>query len=161
MSKKQCLKSKYPNIKCPSAAAGQLFTGELSFLAQRKYYSKRFFWFFRISGQTGSGKLDASILGESLDQEEPNNTSSLRIGSANLSIHTWHYSYLLKIKDNKSILGNIQNYAFLRITAERTTTTIIPPPSKNFSHWPSQKSNTSESSSPNLCVMGSTHPYPL
>ena len=43
--------------------------------------------FFRISRPTGSGKPGASSLGESLDQEEPNDTTSLRIGPANLSIH--------------------------------------------------------------------------
>ena len=49
---------------------------------------KTFFQFFRISGPAVSGKSDASSLGESLDQEEANDTSSLRIGAANLSIHT-------------------------------------------------------------------------
>ena len=38
--------------------------------------------FFWISGPTGSGKPDASILGESMDQEYPNDTSIMRIGTA-------------------------------------------------------------------------------
>ena len=41
---------------------------------------KNVFRFFSISGPTGSGKPDASIQGESLDQEEPNDTSSSAIG---------------------------------------------------------------------------------
>ena len=61
---------------------------------------------------------------------------------------------------NMSILGNIQNYAFLCITAERTTSTIIPPPSKNFSHWPSQKSNKSESTAPIYVLWGLHIPIP-
>ena len=47
---------------------------------------KNVFPFFLISGPTGSGKPDASIQGESLDQEEPNDTSSSSIGPANPSI---------------------------------------------------------------------------
>ena len=61
---------------------------------------KTFFQFFRISGPAVSRKSDASSLGESLDQEEANDTSSLRIGAANLSIHTWYVTLLLFIKDN-------------------------------------------------------------
>ena len=68
------------------------------FRMEEKLIKSIFFRFFRISGPSGSGKPGASILGKSLDQEEPNDTSSLRIGAANLSIHTLHYSYLLKIR---------------------------------------------------------------
>ena len=50
--------------------------------------TKTFFRFFRISGPTGSGKPVASILGESLGQEELNGTSSTRIGPADPSTHT-------------------------------------------------------------------------
>ena len=57
--------------------------------------------FFRISGQTGSRKPGASILGKSLGQEESINTSSKEIGPANLSIRPWHYSYWLKINPSK------------------------------------------------------------
>ena len=48
--------------------------------------SKNVFPFFSISGPTGAGKPDASIQGESRDQEEPNDTSSSAIGPANPSI---------------------------------------------------------------------------
>ena len=63
------------------------FYRRTAFFGQRKYYSKTFFQFFRISGQTGSGKPGASILGKSLDQEEPNDTSSMAIGPDNLPTH--------------------------------------------------------------------------
>ena len=43
---------------------------------------------FGISGPHGSGKPDASILGESLGQKELNGTSSTRIGPADPSTHT-------------------------------------------------------------------------
>ena len=65
---------------------------------RRKYFSKRLSGFVRISEPTGSGKPDASILGESLGQEELNGTSSTRIGPADPSTHTWHYSYFNQIR---------------------------------------------------------------
>ena len=68
---------------------------------RRKCISKTFFRFFPISGPTGSGKPGASSLGESLDQEEPNDTSSMAIGPANPSIRPWPYSYLLKKMERK------------------------------------------------------------
>ena len=58
--------------------AGQLFFG-LNFLDGGSTFKH----VFRISGPAGSGKPDASILGESLGQEELNGTSSMRIGPAN------------------------------------------------------------------------------
>ena len=64
---------------------------------KKKFWKNYIFWteevlienvfpFFSISGPTGSGKPDASIQSESLDQEEPNDTSSSAIGPANPSI---------------------------------------------------------------------------
>ena len=52
------------------------------FFGQRKYLSKTFFRFFGISTPSGSGKPDASYLGGSLGQEDPKDTSSMRIGPA-------------------------------------------------------------------------------
>ena len=63
------------------------------FFGQRKYLSKTFFRFFRISGPAGSGKPSASILGESLYQEESNAPSIMPIGLANPPTHPSHYSY--------------------------------------------------------------------
>ena len=54
---------------------------------------KTFFRFFRISGPAGSGKPGASQLGESLGQEESNDTSNMRIGPAVPPTHPLHYSY--------------------------------------------------------------------
>ena len=56
-------------------------------------YQKHFSVFFPISGPTGCGKPDASIQGESLDQEEPNDTSNMKIGLANPPARHGHYSY--------------------------------------------------------------------
>ena len=45
--------------------------------------TKTFFPFFRISGPTGAGNLDASIQGESLGrQDHSNDTSNMGIGLA-------------------------------------------------------------------------------
>ena len=55
--------------------------------------------FFRISEPAGSGKPGASILGESLGQEEPKDTSSMRIGLAVSPAHLWPYSYFNQIRD--------------------------------------------------------------
>lgn len=55
--------------------------------------TKTFFGFFWISGPAGSGKPDLSILGESLGQEESNDTSSMKIGPAVPSTHLSRYSY--------------------------------------------------------------------
>ena len=54
----------------------------LSSLDGGSTYQKTFFWFFGISGPAGSGKPDASIPGESLVQEESNETSIVAIGPA-------------------------------------------------------------------------------
>ena len=59
---------------------------------------KNVFPFFPISGPTGSGKPDASILGESLGQEESNDTSIVPIGPAVSPARTRHYSYFNQIQ---------------------------------------------------------------
>ena len=64
---------------------------------RRKCISKTFFRFFPISGPTGSGKPDASIQGESLGQEESNDTSIVPIGPAVSPARTRHYSYFNQI----------------------------------------------------------------
>ena len=72
------------------------------FFGWRKYLSKRF---FRISGLAGSGKPGASQLGESLGQEESNDTSNMRIGPAVPPTHPLHYSYFNPIwAENTSLL---------------------------------------------------------
>ena len=63
------------------------------FFGRRKYLSKMFFRFFRISAPSGSGKPGASILGESLSKKESNDTSSIRIGPAVPPTHPSLYSY--------------------------------------------------------------------
>ena len=73
----KCLNGKYPNDKCPRV----ILQSETVFFEEKLF---RFPWF---SGPTGSGKPGASILGESLDQEEPNDTSSMAIGPANPPTH--------------------------------------------------------------------------
>ena len=62
---------------------------------------------FRISGPASSGKPGASQLGESLGQEESNDTSNMRIGPAVSPTLLWPYSYFNPIQQNVSI--NIKN----------------------------------------------------
>ena len=68
--------------------------------------------------RTSSEKPGASILGESLGQEEPNDTSNMRIGPADSLTHTGHYSYLLKIDKNKGIVLTKQPCSFFRMENE-------------------------------------------
>ena len=70
---------------------------ELCFLDRGGTCQKRFSGFCSISGPTGSGKPDASIEGKSFDQEEPNNTSNMKISPANPPAWHGHYSYFNQI----------------------------------------------------------------
>ena len=80
------------------------------FFGWRKYLTKTFFRFFGISGPAGSGKPDASQLGGSMGQEEPKDTSTMRIGPAVPKTHTSRYSYFNQIIKNHNALLQVLHY---------------------------------------------------